>query len=198
MLGIGEFIYDLFQPLGANGMLVCIFLLFYIDAIIFPTLPELFTVIIYMAIPELWFAGAILIIIAVSEVLGLSTLYLVTKRINVPARIADLMNRYRRFLIVSDERMIMVNRFAPVLPFMGAFVAVCNWSYSKAVIYTVVSGMIKYGAILSASQVFFVYFSEGTAETVTIIMVLAILAVSAVVSIRRRSRWERKDEDSTA
>lgn len=195
MLGIGEFIYNVFSPLGSWGMLLCIFLLFYIDAIVFPTLPELFTVIIYMAIPELWFAGAILVTIAVAEILGLSTLYYITKSIKVPGRIERFAERYRRFLILGDERMIIINRFAPVIPLMGAFVQICNWSFKKSLFYTVLSGTIKYGAILAASQTFFVYFSEGVAELATIIMVLVILALSLVVSLYKKSKMRDEDED---
>jgi len=193
MFSIGEAIYDFFGPLGMPGMLLCIFLLFYVDAIVFPTLPELFTIIIFMAIPEPWFAGLILITIAIAEFLGLVTLYGVVRRINVPERIEKAINGYREFLICRDERMIIVNRFAPVLPFMGAFVAICGWSLREAVIYTLVSGIVKYGAILMMSNLFFAYFSEGTASTVTIVMVLAILAISIVMTLhRRRSIKERK------
>ncbi len=195
MLGIGEFIYEVFHPLGTGGMLLCIFLLFYIDAIVFPTLPELFTVIIYMAIPELWFAGAILVTIAVAEILGLCTLYYVTMSIKVPGRIEKFAERYRRFLLLGDERMIIVNRFAPVIPLMGAFVKICDWSLKKSLFYTVLSGTVKYGAILVASQTFFVYFSEGIAEVVTIVMVLVILALSLAVSLYKKSKMGDQDEN---
>jgi len=187
----GQIIYDFFSVMGTPGLLFCIFLLFYLDAILIPTLPELFTVIIFMANPEPWFAVLILITIAVAEFLGLTTLYLIVKGVRIPHKIEAAVHKYRDFLIVRDERMIIVNRFAPVLPFMGAFVAICGWSYKKAVLYTLGSGVIKYGAILALSNIFFVYFSEGTAGTVTIAMVLIILAISMVVSLYRRKKMTR-------
>ncbi len=191
---IGQIIFDFFSVMGTPGLLFCIFLLFYLDAILIPTLPELFTVIIFMANPEPWFAVLILITIVVAEFLGLTTLYLIVKGVRIPNKIEAAVHKYRDFLIVRDERMIIVNRFAPVLPFMGAFVAICGWSYKKAVLYTLGSGVIKYGAILALSNIFFVYFAEGTAGTVTIAMVLVILAVSLVVSFHRKRKMERGRE----
>jgi membrane protein YqaA with SNARE-associated domain len=185
---IGKIIYEFFSVMGIPGLLFCIFLLFYLDAILIPTLPELFTVIIFMANPEPWFAALILATIAVAEFLGLTTLYLIVKGVRVPGKIEAAVHKYKDFLLVRDERMIIVNRFAPVLPFMGAFVAICGWSYRKAVLYTIASGLIKYGAILALSNLFFVYFSKKTAGTVTIAMVLMILMVSLVVSIYRKRK----------
>ncbi|MFP4170066.1 MAG: hypothetical protein ACLFUV_03475 [Methanomassiliicoccales archaeon] len=188
MFNIGETIYQTFGSLGTAGMLLCIFLLFYIDAIVFPTLPELFTIIIFMAIPEPWFAGLILITIAVAELAGLTTLYTVVNNINVPERISSAVNKYRRFLLLSDERMIIVNRFAPMLPFIGAFVAICGWSFRKAALYTLVSGMVKFGTILAMANLFYVFFSGSMAEIFTIVMVLIVLVISLAVSTVRRRR----------
>lgn len=188
---LGDILYEIFSVMGISGLLFCIFLLFYIDAILIPTLPELFTVIIFMANPEPWFAVLILVTIAIAEFLGLTTLYLIIRAVRIPHKIENAIHKYRDFLILRDERMIVVNRFAPVLPFMGAFVAICGWSYRKAVLYTLASGVVKYGAILALSNLFFIYFSRGTAGTVTIIMVIIILLVSLVVSIYRKRKIDR-------
>ncbi len=188
---IASILYEFFKVMGISGLLFCIFLLFYIDAILLPTLPELFTVVIFMANPEPWFAALILMTIAVAEILGLTTLYLIVKGVRIPKKVERVVKKYRDFLIVRNEKMIIINRFAPVLPFMGAFVAICEWSYKKAVFYTLASGMIKYGVILALSNLFFIYFSEGTAGTVTIAMVLAILVISLVVSIYRKKRMDK-------
>jgi len=190
---IWNILYDLFNVMGTPGLLLFIFLLFYIDAIIIPTLPELFTVIIFMANPQPWFAVLILITIMVAEFLGLTTLYLIVKNVRVPGKIENAVHKYRDFLLVRDERMIIINRFAPVLPFMGAFVAICGWSYKKSILYTLGSGVIKYGAILALSNLFFVYFSEGTAGTVTIAMVIVILIMSLIVSIYRKKKMEGEE-----
>lgn len=195
MFNIGEAIYDFFGPLGVPGMLLCIFLLFYIDAIIFPTVPELFTVIIFMAYPQTWFAVLILATIALAEFLGLSTLYMLITRINVPQRIRKAVNGYANFLIYNDERMILVNRFAPVLPFMGAFVSICGWSFKKSAVYTLISGVLKYGIILALSNIFFIFFSEGTASLVTLVMVFVILGISLAVTYVKKRALKKSETD---
>jgi hypothetical protein len=197
LLDIGEMIYEAFTPLGWWGMLLCIFVIFYIDAILFPTLPELFTVIIFMAIPELWFGASILLVIAIAETLGLTTLYLLVKRVAIPNWIRAAMDRYRSFLLISDERIILVNRIAPMLPFMGAFVGICDWSYRRSLGYTLLGGMVKYGLIIAASGFFFTVFSEGTAQNITLLMVLAFIALSIVASMLKKRRMDTS-EDSAA
>ena len=195
MWDIGQTFYDLLSPLGVAGLLFCIFLLFYIDAILFPTLPELFVIIIFSVNPTVEFAVAILLTIAVAEVLGLATLYLLVKKVGVPDVIGKALNRYTGFLIVSDEKALLVNRVAPVLPFSGAFVAACNWSFKKAVLYTLVGGMIKYGVILGLSSIFFTYLSSETATFVTLVLVIVIIAISIAFSMVRKKRLEAQGTD---
>jgi hypothetical protein len=196
MTDIGTFFIELFSPLGLWGGLLCIFLLFYIDAIIFPTLPELFTVVIFASgaaygVDPYLFAIAILITIVVAEVAGAMSLYLVVKRARVPTRIKSVVKRYQGFLLCPDERMILINRVAPILPFLGAFIAFAGWELKRSLVYLVVGGVIKYGIILALSGLFFAYFSDkGTATTVTIVMVLTIIVLSMIVSYYRKRRME--------
>jgi hypothetical protein len=192
MTDIGSFFYELFRPLGLWGGLACIFILFYIDAIVFPTVPELFTVIIFAFAPDnIYFAIGILVTIAVAEVAGVMTLYNIVKRAKMPARVHDVVKRYQAFLLCPDERMILINRVAPILPFLGAFIAIAGWQLKRSLIYVVAGGMIKYGIILALSGLFFAFFSDrGTATTVTIAMVIAIIIMSMVVSYYRKRRME--------
>jgi membrane protein DedA with SNARE-associated domain len=197
MVDIGQEIYHFFSGMGPLGWLVAIFILFYIDAIIFPTLPELITVIIFIAglgTTSAWILGImILSTIAIAEFAGLTTLYLIAKNVRIPKMINRVVCKYRDFLLVRDERIILVNRIAPVLPFIGAFVAILDWSYRKSVIYTLVGGIMKYGIILLLSSWFFEMLSAGTAEIVTLIMVIAILVASFALSIIRRRRMRRQN-----
>ena len=197
MLDIGQAVYEIFSPLGAWGMLACIFIIFYIDAIIFPTLPELFTVIIFMAIPQAWFGLSLLATIAVAEVFGLTTLFVIVKSVRIPQVVEKAVKRYQDFLMFKDERMIVVNRIAPVLPFLGAFVAMSNWSFRKAIVFTLAGGIVKYGVIISLSGIFFAYFSSGTAQAVTIAMILVMIAASFVISLSRRRKMRKKNENSS-
>jgi hypothetical protein len=195
MLSVGETFYELFSPLGLLGWLACVFILFYVDAIVFPTLPELFVVLFFMAgygsMPD-WALWCIFVItIALAEIAGLSTLYLIVRRVRVPPKIANAVNRYRRFLLYPDERMILLNRIAPILPFTGAFVAICNWSFKRSLFYLVLGGTVKYGLILAASSYLFVFFDKGIAADVTLVMVIAILLLSLIVSSLRKRKADR-------
>ncbi len=198
MTDIGTMVYDLFQPLGIYGGLVCIFILFYVDAILFPTVPELFTVIIFTTVPLnpgpslLMYAGGVLATIVVAEITGVITLYMIVKRAKVPERICEVIRRYQAFLFCRDERMILVNRIAPVVPFLGAFIAVTRWSLKKSLAFVVIGGVLKYGIILALSGLFVVYFSQGTARIATVVMVLLIILLSVIVSYYRK----RKSQDA--
>lgn len=192
MADIGQSIVDLFASMGLAGLLLSIFLIFYIDAILFPTLPELFVIIVFFAgqglIPDLQFAVLILITIALAEIAGVMTLYSVVTRVRVPKRIERGVHKYRDFLVVRDERMILVNRIAPILPFLGAFVAICKWSLRKSLIYTVIGGMIKYGLILAMAGYLQAYYETGVARTVTLIIVLVIIGLSFALSYYRKKK----------
>jgi hypothetical protein len=196
MTDIGTFFIELFSPLGLWGGLLCIFLLFYIDAIIFPTIPELFTVVIFASgaiygVDPLLFAVAILGTIVVAELAGAMTLFMVVRKARVPTRIQNVVKKYQGFLLCPDERMILVNRIAPILPFLGAFIAFAGWELRRSLIYLVVGGVVKYGIILALSGLFFAFFSDrGTAATVTIIMVLTTIGLSMIVSYYRKRRME--------
>jgi membrane protein YqaA with SNARE-associated domain len=189
---IGQFIYEALKSLGDVGLLLCIFLLFYIDSILFPTLPELFAVIIFMANPTPAFAAMIVATIAMAEVLGLTTMYLIVKNIGLPRRISAVLERYSQMLIVRDERVILLNRIAPVLPFVGAFAATCHWSFRKCIAYTVVGAVVKYGTILALSTIFYAYMSSGEATLVTTVLILIIVGISILLSMRRKKRMETR------
>jgi hypothetical protein len=179
---------EVLSPVGVAGLLATVFVLFYIDSIIFPTLPELFTVIIFIANPTILFAVGILCTIVLAEFLGFNTLYYIVKRIRVPKIIQKAATRYCQFLLVNDEKVILVNRVAPLVPFIGAFAALEAWDWGKCVLYTFIGGVLKYGAILAMSNIFYTYLSSGVAQWVTIGLILVVIAVSFVYSFFRRKR----------
>jgi hypothetical protein len=199
MVDIGQSIVDLFTDLGLYGLLLAVFFIFYIDAILFPTLPEFFAIIIFLAgqdyMPGWAFAILMLITIAIAEVAGIMTLYSVVLRVKLPGMMERAIHKYRDFLVVSDERMILVNRIAPVLPFLGAFAAINKWSLRKTIIYTVIGGTIKYGLILAMAGYLFYYFEAGTARTVTLLMVITIIGISFGLSYYRKKKMEAIHEN---
>jgi hypothetical protein len=196
MNDVGTFITSLLSPLGIGGSLLCIFLLFYIDSIVFPTVPELFTVLIFTgetSLDPVLFGAAVLVTLMAAEVAGVLTLYYAVSRARLPDRISRVIRRYQGFLICPDERMILINRIAPMLPFVGAFIAVAKWDLRKSLTYVLLGGAIKYGIILSLSTLFLVFLSRGTATLFTIVMVLIIIVLSLVASYVRKQRMEDVD-----
>ncbi|WP_019177296.1 hypothetical protein [Methanomassiliicoccus luminyensis] len=191
----GDLISELFKPLGLWGALICIFILFYVDSILFPTLPELFTVIIFNSgiqtgADQFLFGVGMLATIVIAEVLGVLTLYSVVKFVRLSGRIERAVRKFRDFLVVPDERMILVNRVAPILPFLGAFVALCGWNLRKSLTYVMIGGSCKYGVILVLSGLFFIYLSNDIAWLVTLTMIVAVIALSMVATYIRKKRMD--------
>src|SRR5665647_223108 len=191
MADITSVIISIFNPVNVVGGLICIFLLFYIDAIFFPTVPELFTVGIFASqtqISTLGFGLLILVTIAVSEVLGFCTLYYVVRKVKVPKLIQRGVDKFRAFLIYPDERMILVNRIAPIVPFLGAFASLCNWSLRKSLTYILIGGVVKYGLILLASGLFIEYWGGPMATIAVLTMVIGVIVISFVASYFRKKK----------
>jgi membrane protein DedA with SNARE-associated domain len=190
-INITSMIVNIFNPANVAGGLICIFILFYVDAIIFPTVPELFTVGIFASQTEIStpaFGLLILATIAIAEVMGFFTLYYVVRHVRVPKLIQRGVEKFRAFLVYPDERMILVNRIAPILPFLGAFASLCKWSVRKSVWYILVGGVAKYGLILLASGLFIEYWDRSTATIVVLVMVIAVIIISFVASFYRKKR----------
>ena len=189
MIDIGGWMMDVFGPYGAWGILLVIFLIFYIDAVFFPTLPEIFFIIGFMYDPTPGWGILILIVASLAEAAGLSTLYLIVERIGVPERVKNIADRYADFLIVSDERMLLVNRVAPMLPFAGAFVSLIHtWTLKRALIYNFIGCYLKYGIILLFANFFYTYFGSREAQMYTIIFVIAVMILSFIASVVKKRK----------
>ena len=186
---IGYWLYGVFGPYGYIGILVFIFLLFYIDSLIFPTLPEVFFILSFMYDPTPYWGMILLLVGAVAEFAGVTSLYLVVERIRVPERIRSVADKYSKFLILNDERMILVNRVAPVMPFTGAFISLIeSWEIKRAWFYLILGYVLKYGAILLFANFFFAFFSGPQAEVLSIVMIIIVMAVSLFMAYRKKKR----------
>ena len=186
---IGDWLYGVFGPYGYIGILVFIFLLFYIDSLIFPTLPEVFFILSFMYDPTPYGGMILLLVGAVAEFAGVTSLYLVVERIRVPERIRSVADKYSKFLILNDERMILVNRVAPVMPFTGAFISLIeSWEIKRAWFYLILGYVLKYGAILLFANFFFAFFSGPQAEVLSIVMIIIVMAVSLFMAYRKKKR----------
>ncbi len=200
-MGIGDFIYELFGESGELGLLFCIFLIFLLDAFLFPTLPELFFVIAYMGGQRygggLAFDALLLLMAVLAEIVGIFTLYYVVKHIRVPKKIEKLINMYTKFLLLGDERLLLLNRIAPMIPFAGAFIAISNWNPWKSMAYVVIGCIVKYGIVMLMADFFYSFFGSSQAELFTIIMIFVVIGISIAASVVVKKR-NGLDTDTSA
>lgn len=180
-MNIGEWLYELF---GGNewGMLLCVFLIFLLDAFLFPTLPELFFALGCMTVPTATYSLELLGVAVLAEIVGIMTLYIVVSRARIPVKIERVAQKYTGFLVLSDERLLLLNRVAPMIPFAGAFIAIMKWDLKKSLAYVVIGCILKYGMIAMMSNVFYAYFSSDMATTVMLVFIIAVIAISFVFS----------------
>lgn len=187
---IADVVLDFFRQFGPFAILFGLFLIFVLDSSIAPVFPEIFVLVLFMARPSLPWAAGLLGMALVGEVAGNTILFLLVDRTKTPEFIQKIIRKYITFLVVEDEKIILVNRFAPVIPFMGAFIATCNWDYRKAMAYTVISGFIYYLILLTFSGLFYTYLTNDVASKVTWGLVGAVILVSFVSSTIQRKRKE--------
>lgn len=189
---ISDWLYGIFGNNGEVGLVLFIFLIFLLDALVIPTLPELFFVIAFMGCPAdrtpLVFGGEILLAAIAAELVGILSLYYVAKHIRIPGRIERAVQKYTKFLVMGDERLLLLNRVAPMIPFAGAFIAIAKWDLKKSIFYIVLGCVLKYGAILLMSDFFFRYFSSSEAQTITIVFIFAVIIVSFAASYIMQKR----------
>lgn len=200
MVSVADWLSGLFAFLGPMGTLVALFLLFVIDAAIIPTLPELAVVVTYLlgrapGLGPLSWAFLLLAMAVAGEVVGNTLMFLwvrklVVDRGHLPGLIGRAMRGWTNLMIVPDERIILVNRIAPVVPFVGAFIAVVGWSFRKSFLYIVLGSLAKYGLLLVLVGYLGVVYDPGTATLITVIavIILIVVSVSASVLLRRRRR----------
>ncbi len=198
MASVADWLTGLFAFLGPAGTLLALFLAFVIDAAIIPTLPELAVVLSYLLgrpagmEPLPW--GALLLAMAVTgEVVGNTLMFLwvrklVVDRGHLPRILGRAMKGWTDLLLVRDERIILVNRIAPVVPFVGAFIAVVGWSFRKSLLYIVLGALAKYSLLLVLVGYLGLVYDPGTATWITVLAVVLLVAVSVGASMAYRRR----------
>lgn len=196
-MDIGQFLFNLFGADGGWGVVLCIFLIFLIDAFLFPTLPELFFILGFSYDPTIGFGLQLLAAAVVAEWIGIFSLYYVVKHIRIPAKVSKVVDKYVHFLMLKDERLLLLNRIAPTIPFAGAFICIAKWDVKKSWFYITLGCVLKYGVIMLLSDQLYKYYAES-AQTMTIIMLFIILAISFALSfvMKKRNGLDQKDEPS--
>ena len=197
MASVADWLTGLFAFLGPAGTLVALFIVFVIDAAIIPTLPELAVVLSYLyrdvGVDPLAWAVLLLAMAVGGEVVGNTVMFLwvrklVVDRGHLPKIVGRAMRGWTNLMLVPDERIILVNRIAPVVPFVGAFIAVVGWSYPKSILYIVTGSVAKYGLLLVLVGYLGIVYDPGTATVITVVAVLALVALSVGAAMLYRRR----------
>lgn len=188
-----EDMFSWFQSYGLFYALLGLFLIQVIDATIFPALPELFFTLAFMRDPTWEWGLLILGTTILAEITGNSMFYALVKRKSLPDFIQKAMKKWTEFIFVKDERIILINRIAPVVPFLGAFIATCKWDYKKSMLYLVIGGLAKYGALLFLLVFFSITFDADYAQKMSILAIIIIICLSFVSSYIYRKKLKNND-----
>jgi len=191
-------IASVFLTMGFTGALAAMYLIFVVDASVIPTLPEVFVVGFYslhetLGVPPLLWGAALLAMALAGEATGNTLLYLAVNRALVrtgrmPGRIETVMQGWTKFLLLHDERIILLNRVIPVLPFVGAFIAALKWRYPRSLAYILIGAGAKYSLLLLLVGVIGVAYDPAAAGWITLGLVVGLVVASAVGSLLFRRR----------
>jgi hypothetical protein len=188
---IGQTIFDLFRGLGDLGMFIAIAIVIWLDGAVFPTIPEAWLVFIWNAHPDPSFTfGLILVLVCtLASVAGTLSLYSVVRMVGLPRRMQRAMSGYTRWLIVNDERLLVLNRFAPLIPYTGAFIAANDWDIRRATMYLVGSAALKFSAWVTVFAVLRENIVGQLSPWISLALVAIVIGASTAVSlIYRRKR----------
>jgi len=192
---IGEDIIGMFDSLGELGMLLALALIILIDGTGFPTLPEVWTVFIFGANPDSLAWGIMIVIVSsVASLGGNFTLYSIVKFVRVPARIQKVMRMYTDFLIVKDEKLLLLNRLAPVVPYTGAFMAVCNWNLKKCAVYLITGALAKSSVVVVLSWLSYDNLRTEVAPWIALAAVAVVMVASITASFVYKRRLRLRGE----
>ena len=100
------------------------------------------------------------------------------------------MKKWTSFLLVQDERVILMNRAVPVIPMVGAFIATLGWDYRRSMAYVAIGGLAKYAILLYIVFAIGLAYDVATARWITLTLVVIVVGLSFVASWLRRRRIE--------
>src|SRR2546430_12978966 len=100
----------------------------------------------------------------------------------MPRWLESGMRRWTEFLGVPDEGAILLNRIAPVVPFVGAFIATLRWNYRRSMGFVAVGWLGKYAVLLYLVFVIGGGFDPPTAPAITPALVVLVVGMSVLAS----------------
>lgn len=186
-LAIGEYLTCLLSGLGDTGVLLGVMLIFLIDALMVPALPEVLFIGAYTTHPDPLF-GILLTASFIGEASGILALYAAVRRAGPRGRVKRLVERYSGMLPTKDERSVLVNRIVPIIPFCGAFIALSDWDVRRCFAYIVIGFFAKYGFLLLFSSEMHSVYGSGTASAASLMLAAALVTIGLIASLIRRNR----------
>jgi len=191
-----EFIISLLAPLGDVGNFLVIVITYIIDAFAIPVLPDIVYNFIFMTNPTLEWGIIIAFAVVIGENTGMLILYYIAENMKLPHRIQRVMKAWGDFLIVHDERMLLIQRVAPMLMFTGAFVSVLdNWRLSRALFWNSVGCLTKYILLSILYFHFFQTLSIEEAQRFSLILTVGLMALCLALSFLKKMKdgWDPKE-----
>ncbi len=198
MSSIGDLLSAALIGLGWPGLAIAVFLIFMVDAAVFPTIPELFAIAFYvqysaLGLSPLSWAVALLLFALLGELSGNGLIYVAVSRLLVrkkrmPRIIDKAIKGWADFLVVKGEKVILMNRLAPAVPLMGVFIAVCGWNVKRSFAYIAIGSLVKYSFILALVGYLNVAYDPQLAQWLTLGAVIIIVAISVIAAFFRKRR----------
>ena len=106
----------------------------------------------------------------------------------MPRIIDKAVKGWADFLVVKGEKVVLVNRFAPAVPLIGVFIAVCGWNVRKSFLYIAVGSLVKYSALLAIVGFLNVTYDPRLAQWLTLVLVVIMVAISIIAAIIRKKK----------
>jgi hypothetical protein len=193
---VGEVIQDI---TGGNLYLLMlgVFLIFYFDSMVLTLLPEVLILFFFAIeqpdVPLVTWALLLLLMANFGDVSGNFTIYLLFKKWGwFHKKVSASLRKYVGFLLLKDEKLILLNRVAPALPMCGVFMAACDWDIKKSLFYIYLGGLIKYSIILIIFGFLKFLYDPDVAFWITLISVIAFLIPSFFWGRRKQKRLLEK------
>jgi len=187
---IGEEIVGSFTSFGEMGMLAALALLVLVDGAGVPTVPEVWLVFFFGAHPETFAWGLTIAIVAsVAGLGGILIQYSLARFARLPKKVGRVMKRYTDFLILHDERLLLLNKAAPMIPYSGAFVALLGWDLKKSLAYSFLGALGKTTMIVTLTYFTYGGLAREVAGWVSIVVVGCVMGSSLVFSLILKRKY---------
>jgi membrane protein YqaA with SNARE-associated domain len=178
---------------GSAFWLGGLFLVFLVDAALFPFGPEISFVAVVLASKSAWIRAAAVGASLLGEVIGTSIQYALVRgqKGRFFERALRRLGSYLDLVRAASPATILWNRVVPVVPCMGAAIYIRRWPLARALGLVAFGGLLKYGALAVAVSVAASVAPRGVAAAIFLSLAGAWIAFNLAREWRRRYRQTR-------